>query len=119
MLKQRKSCVDLFLTNFPHLAWVNPWLLVFRHLPRVPHYSVVINIMKFYRHDRDSNPDRCGACAYVCCACVRSSVRAFVRACSYGRLQEKISLRVNLEAQNVHCPNFTPPPPEEHTRPVL
>ena len=29
-------------------------------LPRVPLYSVVVNIMKFYRHDRDSNPDRCG-----------------------------------------------------------
>ena len=38
------------------MAWVNPWLMVFRHLPRVPHYSVVVYIMKFYRHDRDSNP---------------------------------------------------------------
>ena len=41
------------------MAWVNPWFMVFRHLPRVPLYSVVVNIMKFYRHDRDSNPDRC------------------------------------------------------------
>ena len=23
-------------------------------------YSVVVNIMKFYRHDRDTNPDRFG-----------------------------------------------------------
>ena len=37
------------------MAWVNPWLMVFRHLPRVPLYSVVVNIMKFYRHERDSN----------------------------------------------------------------
>ena len=36
------------------MAWVNPWLMVFRHLPRVPLYSVVVNIMKFYRHDRNS-----------------------------------------------------------------
>ena len=42
-----------------YMAWVNPWLIVFRHLPRVPLYSVVVNIMKFYRHDRDSNPGRC------------------------------------------------------------
>ena len=42
------------------MACVNLWLMVFRHLPRVPHYSVVVNIMKFYRHDQDSNPDRCG-----------------------------------------------------------
>ena len=41
------------------MVWVNPRLMVFRHLPRVPHYSVVVNIMKFYRHDRDSNTDRC------------------------------------------------------------
>ena len=31
--------------------------MVFRHLVRVPHYSVVVNIMKFYRHDRDSNTE--------------------------------------------------------------
>ena len=42
------------------MASVNPWLMVFRHLPSVPLYSVVVNIMQFYRHDRDSNPDRCG-----------------------------------------------------------
>ena len=36
---------------------MNPWLMVFRNLPRVPLYSVVINIMKFYRHKWDSNPD--------------------------------------------------------------
>ena len=29
-----------------------------RHLPRVPHYSVVVN-MKFYRHDRDLITDHC------------------------------------------------------------
>ena len=34
--------------------------MVFGHLPRVPHYSVVISIMKFYLHDRDSNHDRRG-----------------------------------------------------------
>ena len=34
--------------------------MVFRHLPRVPHYSVVINILNYYRHDRDSKPDRRG-----------------------------------------------------------
>ena len=42
------------------MAWVNLCLMVFRHLPRVPLYSVVVNIMKIYRHDRDLNPDRCG-----------------------------------------------------------
>ena len=26
------------------MAWVNPWLMVFRHLPRVPNYSVVVNL---------------------------------------------------------------------------
>ena len=30
------------------MAWVNPWLMVFRHLPRVPLYSVVVNIMKYF-----------------------------------------------------------------------
>ena len=40
--------VPIWLPNFPHMAWVNPWLMVFRHLPRVP-LSVVVNIMKFYR----------------------------------------------------------------------
>ena len=29
------------------MAWVNPWLMVFRHLPRVPLYSLVVN-MKFF-----------------------------------------------------------------------
>ena len=29
------------------------------HLARVTHYSIVVN-MKFYRHERNSNPDRCG-----------------------------------------------------------
>ena len=52
--------VPNWLPNFHHMAWVNLWLMVFRHLPRVPQYSVVENIMKFYRHDRDSNPDLCG-----------------------------------------------------------
>ena len=51
--------VPNLLPNFPHLAWVNPWLMVFRHLPSAPLYSVVVNIMKFYHHDRDLNPDRC------------------------------------------------------------
>ena len=31
------------LSNFPHMAWVNPWHMVFRHLPKVPHYSVVVS----------------------------------------------------------------------------
>ena len=53
----------LCMTQLPvhsdcRMVWVNPWFMVFRHLPRVPHYSVVENIMKFHRHDRDSNPDR-------------------------------------------------------------
>ena len=48
--------VPILLPNFPHMAWVNPWLMVFRHLPRVPLYSVVVNIMKFYRHDREKYP---------------------------------------------------------------
>ena len=42
--------------------------MVLRDLPRVPLYSVVVNIMKVYRHDRDSNADRCGenqTCTYV------------------------------------------------------
>ena len=43
-------CFVRYPTDCPHMAWVNPWLMVFRHLPRVPHYSVVVNIMKFYRH---------------------------------------------------------------------
>ena len=52
--------VPIRLPKFPHIAWVNSWLMVFRHLPRVPLYSVVENIMKCYRHDQDSNPGLCG-----------------------------------------------------------
>ena len=26
-----------WLPNFPHMAWVNPWNMVFRHFPKVPH----------------------------------------------------------------------------------
>ena len=29
------------------MAWVNPWLMVFRHLSWVPLYSVVVNIMNY------------------------------------------------------------------------
>ena len=50
----------VILFQFPSQDLVNPWLMVFRHLPRVLHYSVVVNIMKVYSHDRDSNPDRSG-----------------------------------------------------------
>ena len=51
-------CFVRYLSDSPiSLTW-SGWtrgLRFFRHLPRVPHYSV-----NFYRHDRDSNPDRCG-----------------------------------------------------------
>ena len=47
-------------TQFPSHGLGEPLAYGFSDLPRVPPYSVVVNIMKFYRHDRDSNPDRCG-----------------------------------------------------------
>ena len=54
--------IDLFffITLSEIVSYANPWLMVFRHLPRIPHYSVVVNIIKFYRHDQDWNHDRCG-----------------------------------------------------------
>ena len=48
------------LPKFPHMASVNPWHMVFRHLPMVSHFSVVGVIMKIHRLHRDTNPDRCG-----------------------------------------------------------
>ena len=36
------------LPNFPHMAWVNRGICVFRHFPMVPQYSVMVSIMKFH-----------------------------------------------------------------------
>ena len=58
-----QSCVSSgthLTTQIPSHGLGEPLAYGFRHLPRVPFYSVVVNIMKFYLHDRDSNPDRCG-----------------------------------------------------------
>ena len=41
------------------MVWVNPWHMVFRHIPMVSHYSVVVSIMKIDRHGRDTNPIQC------------------------------------------------------------
>ena len=35
--------------NTPH-PWVNLWLMVFRHFPRVPHCSVVVNAVVKIKH---------------------------------------------------------------------
>ena len=56
------------------MAWMNPWHMVFKHLPMVPLSSVVANIMKFYRHDRavlylgygDVPPFRVTFCSKLC-----------------------------------------------------
>ena len=47
-------------TQFPSHGLGERVAYGFQTLARVPYYSLVVNIMKFYRHDRDSNPDRCG-----------------------------------------------------------
>ena len=31
------------------MAWANPWLMVFRHLPRVSHYSAVFPNRSFFQ----------------------------------------------------------------------
>ena len=49
----------LHLPNCPHIASVNPWHMLFRHLPKMTQYSVGVIIMKLHRLDQDSNPDRC------------------------------------------------------------
>ena len=56
------------LPNFSHMAWVNAAHMVFRHLPMVPQYSVVViwaygvvvSMFDFHRSDRVSNPSRGG-----------------------------------------------------------
>ena len=122
--------VPIRLPNFPHMAWVNPWFMVFRHLPRVPLYSVVVNIMKFY-HDRDSNPDRCGenqtcyplhqhqrlyidVCITVLCCCIQVAFlhRVFVLIAPSQYLGFIFNVLLIFIDNYLFLPP-PPPPPEE------
>ena len=63
MATTAQSCVSsgTHLTNqFPSHGLGEPVSYGFQTLAKGAAHSVVLNIMKFYRHDRDSNPDRCG-----------------------------------------------------------
>ena len=50
-----QSCPTILPTQFPSHGLGEPMAYGFQTLA----YSVAVNIMKFYRHDQDSNPDLC------------------------------------------------------------